>query len=82
MMMGITMTAGAVIIAIFAGMNSIGLVPDNLRTDPIYGVNIIGDSPQIVNQVKVGDDIMPRLYQTWYNPKTREYSDFIVEVGG
>lgn len=80
---GVACTAGTIVIMIFYALNEYNMVPESLssfRRDPIYQVNLAGDSPQIVHQVKVGDDVVPLIYQTWYNPKTGEYTDFIVEV--
>ena len=82
MLIGVTLSASAVLIALIAGMNRIGIVPDILRTDPIYGVNIVSkETPQIVYQTKVGDDKIPHRYEVWYNPKTQNYMERIVEVG-
>lgn len=68
---------------IYLALNRYNMIPEaltNLRRDPIYQQQLSGDEPQLVHQTKVGDDAVPFIYQTYYNPRTDSYTDFIIEV--
>ncbi|XJS09861.1 hypothetical protein ACF3NG_06860 [Aerococcaceae bacterium WGS1372] len=83
MLIGITATACAMVFLVFHALNEYNAVPDilsNFRRDPIYQVNIVSrETPQIVYQTKVGDDVEPHRYEVWYNPKTQNYMERIVD---
>lgn len=83
MLIGITATACGLVFLVLNALNEHNAMPDvlsNFRRDPIYQVNIVSkETPQIVYQTKVGDDVEPHTYQVWYNPKTKQYMERIVE---